>query len=212
MPFWDRIDEIANRHDVLRHPFYVRWSEGALSRAELACYAGQYRYAVRALADAAASAAQSCDAGDDAPALAKHAAEEADHERLWDEFVLAVGGELGAAPTAETRECCSTWRGDGSRPLLQSLAAMYPVESAQPAIAKTKREGLTRHYGISESSYFSVHEQLDVEHAAEARELIEARLDVSSEDELVAAAEAALTANWTLLDGVERLTASGAAA
>jgi pyrroloquinoline-quinone synthase len=206
MNLWDRLDDVAERHDVLRHPFYLRWSEGTLTRDELARYAGQYRHAVLALADASASAARSPEAGSDAATLARHAAEERDHIALWDEFTLAVGGRVDDAPTDETRRCASVWAGDEARPLLQTLTAMYAIESAQPAISATKRSGLSEHYGISEASYFSVHEHRDVEHAAEAQELIERRLDGASEDELVATARQALEANWALLDGVERLT------
>jgi pyrroloquinoline-quinone synthase len=202
---WDRLDDVAERNDVLRHPFYLRWSEGTLTRNELARYAGQYRHAVLALADAAASAAGSPEAGPDAPALAEHAAEERDHIALWDEFVLAVGGRVDDAPTDETRRCASVWAGDESRPLLHTLTAMYAIESAQPAISATKRTGLRRHYGIPEADYFSVHEQLDLDHAAAARELIGRRLDGASEDELVATTRRTLEANWSLLDGVERI-------
>jgi pyrroloquinoline-quinone synthase len=204
--FWDRLDDVAERHNVLRHPFYLRWSEGTLTREELARYSGQYRHAVLALADAAASAARSPEADGDGPALARHAAEERDHIAMWDEFALAVGGRIDDAPTNETRHCASVWAGDDTRPLLHTLTAMYAIESAQPAISATKRAGLANHYGISDATYFSVHEQLDVAHAAEARELIDRRLDGADEDALVAAAREALEANWSLLDGVDRLS------
>lgn len=212
MQLWDRIDQVARRHDVLRHPFYVRWSEGTLARADLACYAGQYRHAVVALADAAASAARSPEAGDDASQLSAHAAAEADHVRLWDEFTRAVGGERRADPTPETRVCVSTWTGDGSRSLVDTLATMYAIESAQPEISRIKRHGLTGHYGVAETGYFTLHEGLDAEHAAQARELIEVRRDGAGDDQLVAAAERALEANWILLDGVDRLIAEAAPA
>src|SRR5437870_3721377 len=29
--FWDRIETVGEQHSVLRHPFYVRWSEGTLT-------------------------------------------------------------------------------------------------------------------------------------------------------------------------------------
>jgi pyrroloquinoline-quinone synthase len=206
MNLWDRLDDVAERHNVLRHPFYVRWSEGTLTQSELARYAGQYRHAVVALAEAAASAARSPEAGTDAPALAQHAAEERDHVALWDEFVVAVNGGVDEQPTDETRRCASVWAGDASRPLLHTLTTMYAIESAQPAISKTKSTGLARHYDIPETAYFSVHERLDVEHAARARELISRRLSGAPEDQLVASAQLALEANWSLLDGVERPT------
>ena len=47
---WERIEESRARHNVLEHPFYVRWSAGELGREELARYAGQYRHATEALA------------------------------------------------------------------------------------------------------------------------------------------------------------------
>jgi pyrroloquinoline quinone (PQQ) biosynthesis protein C len=89
---------------------------------------------------------------------------------------------------------------------------MYAIESAQPAISATKQDGLALHYGISEAEYFSLHRELDVEHAAQARELIARRLEGADQDSLIGAAEAALEANWQLLDGVERLIAAGAPA
>ena len=50
----ERIDDARRRWNVLDHPFYLRWERGELTRDELAFYAGEYRHAVVALADAAA--------------------------------------------------------------------------------------------------------------------------------------------------------------
>ena len=47
---WDRIEQARERWNVLRHPFYRRWSAGELSSEELARYSGQYRHAVEAIA------------------------------------------------------------------------------------------------------------------------------------------------------------------
>jgi pyrroloquinoline-quinone synthase len=200
---WERFEAVSERRSPLRHSFYVRWSEGELGIDELALYAGQYRHAVVALADATAAAAQSPEAGSDAPELSEHAAEERAHIELWDEFVTAVGGDVGAAPNESTRACVTAWTGDGSRPLLHTLAAIHTIESAQPAISVTKQEGLAKHYGIPSASYFELHRDRDVEHAASVRRLIESRLSAADEDGLVATAEGVLQANLLLLDGVE---------
>ena len=56
---WQRIEESRARHNVLEHPFYVRWSAGELSAEELARYAGQYRHATEAIAKLCADAAES---------------------------------------------------------------------------------------------------------------------------------------------------------
>jgi pyrroloquinoline-quinone synthase len=199
---WDRIEAARARWNVLEHPFYQRWSAGELTSEELARYAGQYRHATAAIARLSASAAEVAPAEERAE-LRRHAEEEAQHIELWDGFVEAVGGEVGAEPTTETLACVEAWtREDG---LLAELVRLYAIESGQPAISQTKREGLAEHYGIGDgpgNEYFRVHESADVAHASEGRSLIERHLEDADTDRLVAAAEAAFEANWRLLDGV----------
>jgi pyrroloquinoline-quinone synthase len=204
--FWTEIEAVRQRHDVLAHSFYQRWSAGELTREELAVYAGEYRHAVTALAAASANAAAVAEP-ELRPGLDAHAREEASHVALWDEFAAAVGGELDREPTPETVACARSWAGE-DRSFLQSLVALYAIESAQPAISDTKRAGLLEHYGFEDgpaTAYFTLHAQLDHEHAAAARALIEPRLDEADREALVAGAERVLKANWDLLDGVERL-------
>jgi pyrroloquinoline-quinone synthase len=220
MEFWTSLASVRERNDVLRHPFYRRWSAGTLQPGELAHYAGQYRHAVVALARASANAARSVDPSA-SPALRAqlqaHAREEAEHVGLWDCFCTAVGGSVSTAPAPETARCAEAWAGARERPLLRTLVALHAIEAAQPAIARAKLDGLTSHYGASEgpaTAYFELHERLDVEHAAATRRLIAARLDGDQADDppsaaerqaLLAEAEAVLRGNWLLLDGVERV-------
>ncbi len=206
MDFWSRLDDVRSRWDVLRHPFYRRWSAGELTLDELAVYAGEYAHAVAGLAAASARTAELAEPAL-RPALRAHAAEEAAHVPVWDEFAGAVGGTRASAPEPETAACARTWAGDDGRTLLGSLVAMYAIEAAQPAISETKRDGLTAHYGFETgpaTRYFDLHAELDREHAAAGRALIEPRLDGADHDALLAEAEAVLQANWGLLDGVER--------
>jgi pyrroloquinoline-quinone synthase len=203
---WSRLDDVRARWNVLEHPFYTRWSAGELSREDLARYAGQYRHAVVALAGAADRAARVASAGERAE-LAAHAGEEAAHVSLWDAFADAAGTAGPQAAEAETSACADAWAGEG-RDLLGHLVALYAIESAQPAISRVKADGLRAHYGFAAgpgTAYFDLHAERDVEHAAEGRELIAARLEGADEDALVAEAERVLEANWSLLDGVERL-------
>lgn len=199
---WQRIEESRARHNVLEHPFYVRWSAGELSADELARYAGQYRHATEAIARLCA------DAADAAPSAHRdeiegHAEEEQAHIKLWDDFVEATGGEIGAEPTPETADCVRAWTEPNG--YLAALARLYAIESGQPEISRIKREGLARFYGIdggSGSEYFEVHERSDDAHAEESRRLISAEMDPADEDAIVEAAESAFRANWRLLDGV----------
>jgi pyrroloquinoline-quinone synthase len=205
---WSRLNDVQTRWNVLEHPFYERWSAGELTPAELAVYAGEYRHAVVALAEATDRAARAA-GGDERAALAAHAGEEAAHVALWDRFVDAAGGDAGRAPAPETAECAEAWTGEG-RDLLGHLVAIYAIESAQPAIARVKADGLRAHYGFDggpATAYFDLHAVRDAEHAAEGRELIARRLEDAGADAeaLAAEAESVLRGNWTLLDGVERL-------
>lgn len=197
----DRLDAVREQWNVLRHPFYLRWSAGELSAEELSGYSGQYRHAVVALAELSAYAAESLP---EHPELVGHASEEREHVAVWDEFVRAVDGDPAAAPTPQTAECAGSWsKRDGALP---ALGRLYAIESGQPQISETKLEGLRRHYGVDSPSatrYFTIHRGRDVEHAAEGRALLEGLMDSAGEEDLVvAAAENAFRANLGLLDGV----------
>src|ERR671937_1537105 len=193
MELLSQVDDARKRWDVLRHPFYVRWECGELTSSELRFYAGEYRHAVLALAHAAAA---SGDPG--------HAREEAEHVALWDDFAAALDAPLDREPAEETRSCVQAWaRDDG----LEALAVLYAVESAQPAISRTKLTGLVEHYGFDAddpaAEYFRLHAERDIEHARAAREALE-EAPAADIEALAAAAERALEANWRLLDGVSR--------
>jgi pyrroloquinoline-quinone synthase len=193
MELFDRLDGARECWNVLRHPFYLRWECGELTRAELAFYAGEYRHAVLALARTAAVGGST-----------EHAAEEEAHVDLWDEFATAVDARLDRDPTPETRACTKSWTSDDP---LEAAAILYAVESSQPAISRAKLAGLVEHYDFKPDSaatrYFSVHATRDDEHAAESGAILEREAAAADTERLVAAAEAALKGNWRLLDGVE---------
>ncbi len=213
MDVLSRLDDARSAINVLEHPFYQRWSAGELGADELALYAGEYRAAVVALADASALAASKA-GPEHAPGLARHADEESSHVQLWDQFAEAAGARspksAEQAVLVETDSCAQAWT--AGEQLLEHLAVLYAIEASQPEIAQTKLEGLAEHYGYRPEGpaveYFTLHERLDREHARQARELIvDLMSDVEDVDELtelmVTRACAALQGNWELLDGVE---------
>ena len=102
-----RLDESRSACSVLEHPFYQRWSAGELSAAELEFYAGEYRHAVVALAEASARAAAKAGPAH-ASGLRAHAEEETAHVELWDDFARATGARDG---DRRWRGCAGETRG-----------------------------------------------------------------------------------------------------
>lgn len=206
MDLFTELHAVHERLDPLQHSFYVRWAAGELTREDLAAYAGQYRHAVEALADASDRAAAA------APAqlregLRRHAVEERAHVALWDGFTRTIGGPADASAAPQTRACAEAWAGGADRPLVLTLAALHAIESSQPRVAATKRIGLVEHYGVAPASagtaYFDLHEHLDVEHAQAARELLGDLAGDEDAESIVAETERVLAGYLTLLDGVE---------
>jgi pyrroloquinoline-quinone synthase len=208
--FFNRLEAIRSRHNVLEHSFYQRWSAGELTLDELSFYAGEYDQAVRGLAEAVVTTAEASDEVALREVLHVHAVEEASHIELWESFAKAMGtpeSALDNADRPESAECRQVWADAGKDGLLNGLVTLYAVESGQPEISQTKLDGLKQFYGFADgpaTEYFELHAELDKEHSAHSRKLIESRLVDADVDQLLEAAERAFAANWKLLDGVEQ--------
>jgi pyrroloquinoline-quinone synthase len=144
---------------------------------------------------------------------------ETNHPELWLRFAEGLGvprGEMDSAPLLpRTEESINTLKSlTTSDNYLRGVAALYAFESQVPEIARSKREGLKAFYGIDDDStvsYFSVHEEADLVHRSQEREILQSNAtDDTSQREVLDAAESSARAMWTFLDGVYEAYAKAA--
>jgi len=215
--FLTALDALVAEKHLLKHPFYVLWTEGKLSRENLRDYAIAYYPHVAAF-PRYVSAVHS---GSPDPVLRQELLEnlieeergEANHPALWRRFAAALGADPDAlmadAGVPEVRALIESFL-DATREgsVAEGLAALYAYESQIPEIAKTKREGLAAFYGIEEEDavrFFTVHEVADVWHRQVEREALGRVADTSeAREKALDAARRCCDALNRALDGVMR--------
>jgi pyrroloquinoline-quinone synthase len=188
---------------LLTHPFYRRWEAGQLDRRDLAAYAGQYRHFEQVLPDVLEVVAASV-AGPARALVQSNLDDErgnpVPHLVLFDQFCEAVGGNVDASPTPATTELVSLYRRLAASEPVAALAALAAYEIQSPAIARSKGDGLRRHYGLdrAQTAFWDLHATADVDHADWTLEALTAI--ASHEDQVRPGIEAAGAAWWTFLD------------
>jgi pyrroloquinoline-quinone synthase len=214
--YFTKIDnDIAEKH-LLKHPFYLAWARGELSKEALSDYAKQYYHHVVAFPTYLSAVHSNCD---DQPTrkqiLANLIDEEAgspNHPELWKRFANALGVEDADLATteqrAETKNLIETFRSVcRNESTADGLAALYAYESQIPAICESKIDGLKKFYGFNDPNvyeYFSVHIEADREHSAAEREMLSAKIDNRNIDNVRASVRRVLDALWEMLSGVCR--------
>jgi pyrroloquinoline-quinone synthase len=210
----ESIDQIVSDKNLLKHPFYLAWTRGELTREALADYAAQYYHHVAAFPTYLSAVHSHCeDQATRRQILQNLSDEEAgspNHPELWLQFGRALGLEEGTVKAgekrAETNALIDTFRAtcrEGS--VSEGLAALYAYESQIPPICESKIDGLKRHYGMNDPKdyeYFSVHIEADREHAAAEREMLAQHVNETNFERVTASVNGVLDALWNLLSGV----------
>jgi pyrroloquinoline-quinone synthase len=214
--YLDKIDnDIAKKH-LLKHPFYLAWTRGELSREALTDYARQYYHHVAAFPTYLSAVHAKCnDQATRKQLLGNLIDEEAgspNHPELWLKFTDALGvSDVVVRNTdkqPETKNLIDTFRsvcGGGST--AEGLAALYAYESQIPAICESKIDGLQRHYGFTNPEhyrYFSVHIEADREHSAAERKMLGAYIDHHNFESVKESVNRVLNMLWDMLSGVCR--------
>lgn len=213
--FLQKLDETIERYSLLKHPFYQLWNEGRLTQESLVEYAKQYYAHVKAFPTYLSGVHSHCEDFSVRQLLLENLMDEErgeeNHPELWKRFAEGLGVEREDVESAEllpeTRESVDTLKQlTQSEDFRNGVAALYAYESQVPEIAKTKREGLTKFYGIDDSrtvSYFKVHETADVEHSDTERSILTKYCTTEeTQKQALDSTEKSAKAMWTFLDGV----------
>jgi len=210
----DELDARIAARSILQHPFYRAWSAGTLTRDDLAVYARVYYPHVAAFPEYLRAAAERAELPGVRDELLDNLREEESvprpHAELWLAFAAAVGADpaavRAAAPAPAAGETVEEFRRLANGSTAAALAALYAYESQQPEVSRQKEAGLHERYGVAEAealSYFTVHSEADLRHREGERRAIALCLEAgASADEVLTAADGALDAYWSLLDGV----------
>jgi pyrroloquinoline-quinone synthase len=214
--YLDEIDnDIAAKH-LLKHPFYLAWTRGDLSKQALADYARQYYHHVAAFPTYLSSVHANCaDQYTRKQLLNNLIDEEAgspNHPELWLRFAQGLGlsetDMQRSEKWTETKNLIDTFRAVcRDRSTVEGLAAFYAYESQIPAICESKIDGLQRHYGFRNPEhyeYFSVHVEADREHSAAEREMLRAHMSERNFQFVKASVNRVLDALWEMLSGICR--------
>jgi pyrroloquinoline-quinone synthase len=212
----EQIDnDIAAKH-LLKHPFYLAWARGELSKEALTDYARQYYHHVAAFPTYLSAVHANCEDQATRKQLLNNLVDEEagspNHPELWKNFAEGLGvKDADLARTekqSETKKLIDTFRSVcGQRSTAEGLGALYAYESQIPAICESKIDGLKKHYGFSKPEhyeYFSVHIEADREHSAAEREMLNRYVDDQNFESVKASVNRVLDTLWDMLSGVCR--------
>jgi len=205
----------VSEYSMLKHPFYLAWSEGKLSKGVLAQYAKQYYAHVRAFPTYVSAVHSRCEDLSIRQELLENLIEEErgaeNHPELWLRFAESLGLTREDVKTAEplpstedsVRRLQSLTKNEDYR---EGLAALLAYECQIPEVARTKREGLKSFYDIEDEravSFFRVHESIDLLHQRVEMQILKEQCQTEkAREKAIAAATESAKALWRFLDGV----------
>ncbi len=210
------LDELIQNRSILRHPFYVAWREGQLTRQQLATYARVYWPHVEAFPAYLESVIARSDDAFVRSELGRNLDDERSRPRPHPEMWLDFAEVLGEAPqdvrSARPHTSAATMVDTINRftqsSVAEGVASLYAYEAQQPEVARQKHDGLRRLYGVENPAgleYFEVHAEADVAHRQGERDVLARCLDgddAATHQRVLGAATETLDAYWGLLDGI----------
>ena len=219
MTLHQQLQTIISERHLLKHPFYIAWTQGKLTRNHLKHYAEQYFHHVLAFPTYISAVHFNTPHLNGDISVRQEILEnliseergEKNHPTLWKNFALALGSsetELKTTKMLETTEnLIDTFRHLCIQsPFYAGLAVLYVYESQIPEVAGVKIDGLQQFYGMNNAQdyeFFTVHQTADIYHAESEMQLIETHASTEEQaNEVLKAAQIAADALWQFLDGI----------
>ncbi|MHB2025601.1 MAG: CADD family putative folate metabolism protein [Elusimicrobiota bacterium] len=187
--WWASVEAVIAERSLLDHPFYQSWTRGDLTRQDIAWYACQYYQQESRFSRFVSAVHSACPELKIRQALLENLNEEElgpdNHAELWLRFAQSVGVArdvvVRTVPAPETAACVDVFESLARDPRWQvGLAALYAYEAQQPAVAKTKIEGLKTHYGLERREslgFFEAHLTADAWHSEVERKILREEVD-----------------------------------
>ena len=203
---------VHDKH-LLKHPFYVLWLEGKLSRDALQKYAVQYYQLVAHLPRFISAMHSRCSDERVRKMLLQNMVEEEglgqkSHAQLWIDFAEELGvdaAEMDSTPLLpETQNAVQVIMDACEKSLAAGAGALFAYEGQVPQISEEKIRGLRDFYGIDSEKalmFFKVHAVMDKKHAAVWNDLVH---ELGAEDEATGAGRKTADALWGMFDGMLR--------
>jgi pyrroloquinoline-quinone synthase len=220
--FWMAMNSLLETYDLLRHPYYIAWRDGALTLADLREYACEYYYHVASFPVYLKQFAARLPEGHLRQSvlhnlwdeLGTNGGEGIAHHRVWINFAIGTGvlarDVVNRKPIPSIQALIKTYMkiarvGSAA----DALAAFYVYESQVPRIAREKAASLRKIYGLDEAScrYFTMHTAADIAHSMVWRQQLDKLVesDAKAAQASLTAAERAAKALWRALDGINAM-------
>mgnify|MGYP001555151826 CR=1 FL=1 len=140
------------KHKLLDHPFYQAWNEGEITADQLAKYHESYKEFIEKVPDYWQKIIDGF--GEDSTFAKSVVEDERSHIPLWNEWESRLPETDGHPDMKDVIEALDSMTNS------ELLGAIHAFEIQQPEVAKTKKEGLLKHYNFTEEemTYFDEHQ------------------------------------------------------
>ncbi len=219
MNFINQLNKIIDKHHMLKHPFYQAWQEGKLSQETLKEYALEYIPFIQAFPQFVSATHSFCDNMEGRQMLLENLNEEEqgteNHPKLWRDFAESLGASKEDIETRmadvsaqnankKTQRLIRNFFKAARTNYACGLASLYAYEQQIPPVSTTKIKGLKEYYNIKDEKalkFFTVHEEADVVHSEQCRQLLE-QISPKQRSKALKAAQQTSKSLWDFLSEI----------